>query len=430
MLFVESKSDLDNLIQKLNSNEFIIQLYELNKNLHSSQNQPLAVFLKNLDENLFYCISFNHPDVVMASDILLKMILQSKCKKYIIDRKKFMYYVPELVNCVDVKVGLYFDHMIMLNDSFEERYSDSRSVPIMKYLSHFKLLCEQIKINSLNVSSLKYETELSSALFHIEKNGMYVENFELGDKELISDDNLVYTQYNILTPTSRPSNRFGNVNFAALNKKTGQRKCFTSRFGNEGTLVMMDFESYHLRLVGNYLNYKLPSTSIHEYLGKLYHGKTTLTEEEYDLSKKITFNLIYGGIDKDIKDNVPFMNAISNYVEKTYEFFNTNGYVETWYYKRKIKKCFFGEKINAYKVFNYILQASETERNCIVMHKVNSLLDKCKSKFILYTYDAFLFDIHKSEMNLMLDVREKMVSGNLYPVRTYVGKSYDKMKEV
>ena len=63
------------------------------------------------------------------------------------------------------------------------------------------------------------------------------------------------------------------------------------------------------------------------------------------------------------------------------------------------------------------------------MHKVNSLLDKCKSKFILYTYDAFCL-IFTSQKNLMLDVREKMVSGNLYPVRTYVGKSYDKMKEV
>ena len=36
------------------------------------------------------------------------------------------------------------------------------------------------------------------------------------------------------------------------------------------------------------------------------------TEEEYDLSKKITFNLIYGGFDQDIKDNVPFMNEIVN----------------------------------------------------------------------------------------------------------------------
>ena len=55
-----------------------------------------------------------------------------------------MYYV-EIVNCVDVKVGLYFDHMIMLNDSFEERYSDSRSVPIMKYLSHLSCCVSKLK---------------------------------------------------------------------------------------------------------------------------------------------------------------------------------------------------------------------------------------------------------------------------------------------
>ena len=57
---------------------------------------------------------------------------------------------------------------------------------------------------------------------------MYVENFELGDKELISDDNLVYTQYNILTPTSRPSNRFGNVNFGTKQEDWSKKMFYKS----------------------------------------------------------------------------------------------------------------------------------------------------------------------------------------------------------
>ena len=47
----------------------------------------------------------------------------------------------------------------------------------------------------------------------------------------------------------------------------------------------------------------------------MYHGKDELTEEEYDLSKKITFNLIYGGITDDVRDNVPFMARIEEFVD-------------------------------------------------------------------------------------------------------------------
>ena len=64
------------------------------------------------------------------------------------------------------------------------------------------------------------------------------------------------------------------------------------------------------------------------------------------------------------------------------------------------------------------------------MHIVNNLLENRKSKFVLYTYDAFLFDVHSSEFDLMLEIRDKMTSENQFPVRTYVGRSYDKMKEV
>ena len=430
MLFIESKSDLAKLNNLLGAGQCIVHLYELYKDTHPSQNKPLAMFLKHTNDNEHYCISFSHPDAIHASEKIIKHIMQSNCNKFVIDRKRFMYYESDLKNCVDIKSCMYFDNMITLSDEIDERCNDPRSIPIMKYLVHFKSICENIDIDSLESETIKYENELSTALYHIEKNGMYVNNFNLGDPKLVNEENLVFTQYNMQTPTSRPSNRFGNVNYAALNKKTGQRDCFTSRFGSNGTLVMMDYESYHLRLVGNYLNYDLPNTSIHEYLGKLYHGKDKLTEEEYDLSKKITFNLIYGGIDQDIKDNVPFMNEIDQYVDKTYKEFNSCGYIRTWYYNRKIKSCFFGDKINSYKVFNYLLQASETERNCKIMHLVDGLLKNRKSKFVLYTYDAFLFDVHSSEFDLMLEIRDKMTSKNQFPVRTYVGRSYDKMKEV
>ena len=40
------------------------------------------------------------------------------------------------------------------------------------------------------------------------------------------DNGRVYTQYNLKTLTTRPSNKFKGVNYAALNKENGCRKAF------------------------------------------------------------------------------------------------------------------------------------------------------------------------------------------------------------
>ena len=37
-------------------------------------------------------------------------------------------------------------------------------------------------------------------------------------------DGMFYSEYNLFTSTGRPSNRFGGINFAALNKKDGSRE--------------------------------------------------------------------------------------------------------------------------------------------------------------------------------------------------------------
>ena len=44
--------------------------------------------------------------------------------------------------------------------------------------------------------------------------------------------NTLYTEYNPYTVTSRPSNRFGGINFSALNKKDGTREVFVPKEGH------------------------------------------------------------------------------------------------------------------------------------------------------------------------------------------------------
>ena len=191
---------------------------------------------------------------------------------------------------------------------------------------------------------------------------------------------------------------------------------------------MFDYESYHLRLFAEHINFNLPTSSLHEYFGKFYHNKDTLTEEEYEMSKKITFNLIFGGISADVQSHIPFMKKVAEYVEENWKKFQTEGYIETWKYKRVLSSEHYKE-MNPYKLFNYLLQAAETERNCIMINKIHNLLDGKKSKLVLYHYDAFLLDMHRSEFILAKQLSELLSEQNKYPVRMYVGSNYGNMTE-
>tara|TARA_B100002019_G_scaffold60227_1_gene51608 strand:- start:1184 stop:2470 length:1287 start_codon:yes stop_codon:yes gene_type:complete len=428
-MFIENPNDAKKLISLLNDQTSIVNLYYTKPNIHSGKNIPLVMMI--FVNQTYYVVSFNHPDAINIPIEFLNLVYETNGKKLIFDRKKLKYHVPKFKNCVDATICSYLSLKSELDGNYiDSRVKDFRSVPIMILFKHFKNLCQSVGDTEYESNLTKYEQDFSNALFGIEKNGLYVTDFNLGDSNLVDNNNLVFSQYNMMTPTGRPSNAFGNINFAALNKKTGQRDCFTSRFGNDGLLIMVDYESYHLRLLANFLEYDLPKTSLHEYLGKYYHGKDTLTEEEYELSKKITFNLIYGGISDDVKENVPFMKTISEYVDSVWNFYNKNKFVETWYYKRKIASVFFGEKINSYKIFNYLLQSAETEKNCEVILKLNDFLKDVQSKMILYTYDAFLFDVHKNDFELIKKMQPIITSNDKYPVRTYMGRTYGDMKQI
>ena len=134
----------------------------------------------------------------------------------------------------------------------------NRVIPVLKHIekcrSIVKTLIDIIVKNEQPVN-VSYNDEILDNLSCIEKNG------------LITTEGKVFSEYNLYTSTGRPSNRFGGINFAALNKKDGSRKKFISRFKN-GVLVEMDFDAYHLRLIADKVEYDFPKGSVHEHMAK------------------------------------------------------------------------------------------------------------------------------------------------------------------
>jgi len=428
--FVETYDEFVSLLDKLNSGHSFFQLI-YDERIHPSKAELIALFVHHKETNENYVLSFSHPDVVLLDNRCLTKLIDTKCKKYILNKKEANHFL-NVDNFIDLSYDVYVTTLEQITYKYP-RFSDIKSVPIMILKKSFEDTLKLLNsyIGNEDDNNTRLSNNLCKCFYDIETNGVYVnrDTFNLGELSLIDDNNYVYSQYNYYTPTTRPSNRFAKINFAALNKKKNERDSFVSRFGNEGGIVMIDYESYHLRLVGDYLNFELPPYSLHEYLGKFYHDKEHLNEEEYEISKKITFNLIYGGISDDIKKHIPFMKCVADYVDYMWSEFNNKGYVTTWKYNRKISKEYFTQ-LNPYKLFNYIIQSAETEQNCDMILKLNSRLETYRSKLFLYHYDAFMLDMHIDEFYLIKDIIKELTDNNKFPLRVYVGNSYGNLKEL
>ena len=134
----------------------------------------------------------------------------------------------------------------------------------------------------------------------------------------------MYTKYNLYNLTTRPTNSFNGVNFAALNKNDGSRTAFIPK---NDMFFEFDYDAYHVRILANLIGFELDRESVHNQLGKMYFNKEELTDKEYAKSKELTFKQLYGGVFKEYRE-LPFFKAMNEYVEKLWELFNATGELE------------------------------------------------------------------------------------------------------
>jgi hypothetical protein len=266
--------------------------------------------------------------------------------------------------------------------------------------------------------------KLLSTLKDIESAGLCVDRTLLSehfssDTKRAFKDNMVYTEYNPYTATGRPSNRFGGINFAALNKSDGSRDSFISRYPS-GSLVQMDFEAYHLRLMANELGVVLPSEqSIHTELAKVYFNTLDITEDMYAESKRRTFEVMYG-------------TSIETY---NFELFEKIHEHRKQYERVNFIKLPNGITVNvpspnASKLFNYYVQSLEMVRTLPKLTRIIELMKNTTNHLVLYTYDSILLDMQTMDINILQKIQEILEENKKFPVRIYSGNTYGNIKEI
>jgi len=277
---------------------------------------------------------------------------------------------------------------------FPDLLTVNQLVPITK---HYEV-CEQVYDDlehRVNTAVNPFYNDRAALVFNaIERNGIKIDKNEFEKHFHPVEDEYVYTAYNYKTLTTRPSNKFGGVNYAALSHKDGSRKSFIPR---NNRFVEFDIGAYHPTLAAMLVDYEFGDKDIHKSFAEMY-------KVDYAKAKELTFKQLYGGVFDNYKD-LPFFKATSEYIRTTWETFQTEGVITCpishYEYKNDVL-----EDMNPQKLFNYILQNMETSLNIEILFRIFTLLKGMNTKLVLYTYDSFLLDVDDSELDVLEQIKK------------------------
>jgi len=412
MIIVNTNTLFNQLKQQIQSKPFVLLQMYSDVKAHPQENRVSCYYVDFQDEQ--YIVPIHHIEKYQDNIQMIETnqtIFVQDLKQYYHNTLVFGKDIRDMNWAYYLQHNQPFDTEQFLTNSHHHYYRlhyDKKNindvVPLVKHTEYLKPIAE-----NLFEHYTEQDQTILTELYSIEKQG------------LKTYEKIVYSEYNPYTSTGRPSNRFGGMNFAALNKSDGSRKQFISRFNN-GMLVEMDFDAYHLRLIGEIIGYKFPKGSVHEHMAELYGLP-------YDEAKALSFKYLYGGITDEVSDN-PFFSKVNDYIKLLWQDYKTNNFVKSYIYNRKIYRKNL-QDMNPNKLFNYMIQLMETENNVKILNELQPKLQQYESKLVLYNYDSFLFDFDTKDGLEFLDIiKQTIESGGKYPVKISRGVNYHDMQDI
>ena len=406
-------------------------LHPMHKNNKLSLLYINEIDTKEWTKSKSYILPQKHPD---SKEYMVDYsFLEGDCLIFTPDSKKLQPIFKEHRKVGDVNIAHWWKYgkpmdlevrnnaIDFLSNKFYNVKKLNEIIPLSKHNEYCSEVYKGMARAYVGGTDDYYMNEFTEAFGSIEKNGVKVSDdvcdiFDMRVKKHISDGRL-YTKYNLWTSTGRPSNSFGNVNFAAM--KPEQRKAIIPEYD---MLVEYDYDAYHLRLIGDLVGYKFDKESVHQHLAEKY-GST------YEESKQISFKLLYGGIDKETRKNITFFGLTYDKINTFWEYFKSNNFIETDIYKRKLLSKNYTD-MNKNKLFNYLIQAYETESNIKTIIEIKQYLLQKKTKLVLYGYDSFLFDFSKQDGVSTLTEIKNILERNGHMVKAKAGSNYGEMNDI
>jgi len=417
MFWLIENSEQFEVLKNSGFKEAFVEIIPNNPYQHPTQNSICAFYVRPIEAHKGYILPFTHSECSKLYEDEVYLWLKGLDKIYVRDKKEFLHYTI-LKQLVDITLHLppYIPpqttaHTILYN-RFPDLLTINQLVPITK---HYEV-CEQIyddlehRVNT--VVNPFYNDKATLVFNAIERNGIKIDKNEFETHFYQTEDEFVYTQYNFKTLTTRPSNKFNGVNYAALNKENGCRRSFIP---NNRKFVELDISAYHPTLSAMLVDYVFDEGDIHESFAKMYGV-------DYQKAKELTFKQLYGGVFEQYKD-LEYFRKIQVYTDKLWANYQEHGWIEAPISGYQFCEWEL-ENMNPQKLFNYVLQNMETSVNIEILFRIFKLLKGRKTKLVLYTYDSFLFDFDEDEIEVMTQIKEVFSKLKLQ-IKEKHGNNYD-----
>ena len=427
MFYIIERSDQ---LEKLGSfGDCFVSFIPKSNKYHPALTDLSLVYVRDLIRTKGFMLCINHNESFgLSKEYVEWWLVNNTQKMWVLDKKEALYYFNKPQKLFDVNF-IQHTHKVPTNCSefyYAQHYylpNVNCLVPISKHYEEWENtfdIVAPIIASFIPNDQFTFNNERATNVFYqLESNGIklnkdcFIDYYQgkLPHPEFNLSRGKIYTHYNLYTTTSRPSNTFNSVNFAALNKDDGERMCYKPE---NDMFIEMDFQGYHPRLIGEMVEWHFPNDkNTYELLGQL------LNVSQQD-AKELTFKQLYGGVWSEYQYK-PFFKDVNMFIDDMWDTYQYGGKYETE------NKIFMPDAdISKAKLFNYIVQSKETSTNVELLEKVLDYLKGKKTKIVLYTYDAFLFDYSKEDSDILQDI----VNILEYPVTIKQGDTYHGLTKI
>jgi hypothetical protein len=422
---VETKEQLQQLPY---NEEIFVELVLYHDRIHPALNCISCIYIRGVHDDKGYMLPLSHSEALSLQyeDVLQQ--LQQYSTIFVRDKKQFLYYFNlkgvKDINLIDtVKVDCTTQaHELLYRKNHRVEYINT-VIPISKHYER----CEEIynKVQPVFTSDIPdhfkfYNNDATKVFWYIEKQGIAVEHpedcLDMTNPQYSIEDGRIYTHYNLYTTTTRPSNAFNGINFAGLNKEDGTRKFIVPQ---NDFLLEIDINGYHPTLIANIIDYDLGNQGVYEHFAEVL-------DVPVQEAKELMFRQLYGGISKEYT-HLTYFKEVDRLINDLWDDYREDGYVKCLLSDYKFD-AYNIENINKQKLFNYYIQNLETSNNIRILKEILPLLTQ-KTKLVLYTYDAFLFDVSKQEKQVIQQIVDIFEQHKL-KVKLSYGGNYDSLRRL
>ena len=411
---IENSNQLEEFKKKDFKRVFVEPLYS-NDNIHPFLRGIVGFYIREINYRKGFIININHSEATQINLEEVYELIGGFEEIFVRDRKEFLHTLP-LKQLSDIHFISPTDipDQFPCHDFFYRKYPHivniGAIIPIVKQYEHYETVfnaCQHVFTMDKPKHFDFYNNKATNVFWWIEQEGIKVNPIKF-EEHFGVDCNRTFTQFNLKTTTTRPSNSFGGINYAALDKKSGCREAIIP---DNDFLLEIDISAYHPTLAAQLVDYEFEEEDIHQAFADMYGV-------DYKKAKELTFKQLYGGVFKEYKD-LEFFKKVEKYIEdisSKEEYVCKSGYV----FKTGMKKQ---------KLFNYILQNTETYYNVLILEKMIGLLKDKKTKIIHYTYDSFLLDVNKEERDVIQSIID-VFKEYKFNVKIEAGPNYGSLERV